>query len=153
PTKHTPLDSAKDNQGRGGFYLATTDHQQIEAWWSRWPAAAIALRTGEHSGAFVMDIDPRHGGDVFLDELKAQHGALPHTVECQTGGGGRHIYFNGPAHRVRCSTGKIASGIDIKGNGGYVILPPSDHKSGNTYQWMLDHEPGECAIADAPAWL
>jgi len=153
PTKHTPLDSTKDEHGRGGFYLATTDEEQIEVWWSCWPDAAIALRTGDQAGVFVMDIDPRHGGDIFLDELESEHGAMPDTVECQTGGGGRHIYLRWPGHRVKCSTGAIASGIDIKGDGGYVILPPSDHKSGNTYNWLFGHEPDECAIVDAPMWL
>lgn len=152
-TGHHPLDPTRDAQGRGGFYLATTDAEQIEVWWSRWPDAAIALRTGEASGVFVMDIDPRHGGDIFVDELEAEHGPLPHTVQCQTGGGGRHIYFRHPGQPVRCSTGEIASGIDIKGEGGYVILPPSDHRSGRTYTWLLDHVPGQCPIAEAPAWL
>ena len=153
PIKHTPLDPTKDDQGRGGFYLATTAEEMIEAWWRRWPDAAIALRTGEQAGVFVVDIDPRHGGDIFLDELEAEHGPLPDTVECQTGGGGRHIYLNWPGQRVKCSTGQIASGIDIKGDGGYVILPPSDHKSGNTYNWLFEQEPSECEITDAPAWL
>jgi len=149
PTEHRPL-------VKKGFYAATTDVATIREWWGvrgRWPDAAIALRTGEEAGVFVVDIDPRHGGDIFLDELEAEQGTLPHTVECQTGGGGRHIYFKWPGKRVKCSTGQIASGIDVKGDGGYVILPPSDHKSGNTYNWLFEHEPGECPIADAPAWL
>lgn len=145
-TEHRPM-------VKKGFYAATTDVETIQGWWSRWPDAAIALRTGEEASVFVVDVDPRHGGDVFLDELEAEHGTLPHTVECQTGGGGRHIYFNWPGQRVKCSTGQIASGIDVKGDGGYVILPPSDHKSGNTYHWLLDQEPGECEIAYAPPWL
>jgi len=139
PTGHQPLVEK-------GFYAATTNRQQMLLWWSRWPDAAIALRTGEEAGVFVVDVDPRHGGDIFLDELEAEHGPLPHTVEYQTGGGGRHIYFKWPGKRVKCSTGQIASGIDIKGDGGYVILPPSDHKSGNTYNWLFEHEPGECPI-------
>ncbi len=146
PTGHQPLVEK-------GFYAATTNRQQMLLWWSRWPDAAIALRTGIEAGLFVMDIDPRHGGDIFLDELEAEHGPLPHTVECQTGGGGRHIYFKWPGQRVKCSTGQVASGIDIKGDGGYVILPPSNHESGNTYNWLLEQEPGECDFPDAPAWL
>jgi putative DNA primase/helicase len=146
PTGHQPLVNK-------GFYAATTNVDTIRGWWSRWPDAAIALRTGEQAGAFVVDIDPRHGGDILLEELEAEHGRLPHTVECQTGGGGRHIYLKWPDQQVKCSTGQIKSGIDIKGDGGYVILPPSDHKSGNTYNWLFEHEPGECAVADAPGWL
>lgn len=146
PTGHQPLVNK-------GFYAATTDVDTVRGWWSRWPDAAIALRTGEDAGVFVVDVDPRHGGDIFLAELEAEHGALPDTVECQTGGGGRHIYLNWPGQHVKCSTGQIATGIDIKGDGGYVILPPSDHKSGNTYNWLFEHEPEACPITDAPAWL
>ncbi|MCC5831108.1 MAG: DUF3987 domain-containing protein [Phycisphaeraceae bacterium] len=146
PTGHQPLVDK-------GFYAATTNRQQMLLWWSHWPDAAIALRTGEEAGIFVVDVDPRHGGDIFLEELETEHGPLPRTIECQTGGGGRHIYLKWPGQRVKCSTGQIASGIDIKGDGGYVILPPSDHKSGKTYNWPFEHEPGECIIADAPAWL
>ncbi len=153
PTGHQPLDTAKDEQGRGGFYLATLDQDQIRRWWTRWPDAAIGLRTGEMSRVFVVDVDPRNGGDTNLEELEDKHGPMPHTVECETGGGGRHLYVNWPKQGVRCSTGEIAPGIDIKGDGGYVILPPSDHKSRNTYNWLFDQEPGECPIADAPAWL
>jgi hypothetical protein len=53
----------------------------------------------------------------------------------------------------RCSSGQVGAGIDIKGDGGYVILPPSDHASGRQYCWLIGQEPGEREIADAPDWL
>ncbi len=152
-TEHTPLDSGKDSKGRGGFYLATTDVNQICNWWELWPDAAIALRTGKESGVFAVDVDPRHCGDTSMEDLEAEHGPLPDTVESETGGGGRHIFFKWPGQEVKCSTGAIAPGIDIKGDGGYVILPPSDHKTGKTYIWIIDHEPGSFPVAEAPAWL
>lgn len=153
PTGHQPLDGSKDKHGRSGFYLATTDERQIRTWWTRWPEAAIGLRTGEISGVFAVDIDPRNGGSFSIEHIEAEHGELPETVESQTGGGGRHLFFRWPGKPVKCSTSEIAPGIDVKGDGGYVILPPSDHKSGREYCWLFGQEPGECDIADAPAWL
>lgn len=146
PTGHQPL-------VKRGFYAATTDVDVIRSWWTRWPGAAIGLRTGEASGVFAVDIDPRNGGDVSQEYIEAEHSELPETVESQTGGGGRHVFFQWPNRSVPCSTGKIARGIDIKGDGGYVILPPSDHESGREYCWLIGQELGECDIAEAPAWL
>ena len=146
PTGHQPLVAR-------GFYAASTDEQQIREWWSYHLNAAIGLRTGETSGVFAVDIDPRNGGDISLENMEDEHSKLPNTVESQTGGGGRHLLFRWPDRPVSCSTGKIAPGIDIKGDGGYIILPPSDHKSGRQYCWLFGQGPGECKIADAPEWL
>jgi hypothetical protein len=146
PTGHQPLVEK-------GFYSATSNPQQMLLWWSRWPDAAIGLRTGQESGVFAIDIDPRHAGDLSLEVLEAERGRLPDTVESQTGGGGRHLLFAWPGRPVPCSVGKVGSGIDIKGDGGYIILPPSDHKSGREYCWLFGQEPGDCGIAEAPAWL
>ena len=146
PTGHQPL------VGRG-FYAATTDLDVIKSWWSRHPGAAIGLRTGEASGVFAVDIDPRHGGDISLEHLEAEHGELPETVENQTGGGGRHVLLHWPGRTVPCSTGRIGAGIDVKGDGGYIILPPSDHQSGRQYCWLIGQEPEEHEIAHAPEWL
>jgi putative DNA primase/helicase len=138
---------------KGGFYAASTDVDEIKSWWGQWPSAAIGLRTGQEPGVFAVDIDPRNGGDVSLELLEDCHGQLPETVESQTGGGGRHLLFAWPGRSVPCSVGKVGAGIDIKGDGGYVILPPSDHKSGREYCWLFGQEPGECGIAEAPDWL
>lgn len=146
PTGHQPL-------VEHGFYGATADVEKIRGWWWRWPDAAVALRTGQESGVFAVDVDPRNGGGYSLEHLEGQQGPLPETVESQTGGGGRHLLFRWPGTRVPCSTGKVAPGIDVKGDGGYIILPPSDHKSAKRYCWMIGQEPGEHTLADAPAWL
>ena len=153
PTGHQPLDGRKDVQGHGGFHLATTDEAQIRQWWTRWPEAAIGLRTGEASGLFAVDVDPRNGGDISLENLEADHGPLPETVESQTGGGGRHLLFDWPGRPVPCSTGKVAPGIDVKADGGYIILPPSPHASGRTYNWLFGQEPTDRQVAAAPDWL
>ena len=102
---------------------------------------------------FAVDVDPRHGGDLSLDELIAQHGPLPDSIESHTGGGGRHLLFRWPGRPVKCSTGQIAPGIDVKGDGGYIIVPPSSHKSGHAYCWELSSEPGNAELSRAPAWL
>ena len=136
-----------------GFYAATCDEKAVRAWWTQWPGAAIGLRTGDVSGVFAVDIDPRNGGDAYLAQLEGEHGDLPASVESQTGGDGRHVLLTWPGRPVPCSTGKIGPGIDIKGDGGYVILPPSDHASGQQYHWLPAHEPGSREVADAPTWL
>ena len=110
PAGHQPLDGHRDAQGRGGFHLATIDEGQIRQWWTRWPQAAIGQRTGEASGLFAVDVDPRNGGDISLENLESDHGPLPETVESQTGGGGRHLLFAWPGQPVPCSTGKVAPG-------------------------------------------
>ena len=140
----------------GGFKNASVDKATIRDWWTRWPGAAIGVRTGEAAGFFAIDIDRHEGGqdgEASLTDLEARHGALPATVTNITGGGGRHLLFRWPGAAVPCSTGKIALGIDVKGDGGYVIVPCSDHKSGVNYRWQEGRGPGEIAIAEAPAWL
>jgi len=146
PTRHQPLVER-------GFYAATCDVTRIRSWWTQWPRAAIGLRTGEATGLFAVDIDPRNGGDAALERLEAEHSDLPKSVESQTGGGGRHVLLNWPGHRVPCSTGKIGPGIDVKGDGGYIILPPSDHAVGQEYRWLIGQEPVCHEVADAPTWL
>jgi hypothetical protein len=134
-----------------GFKDASTDPQQIAAWWQQWPDANVGLPTGSASGRIVVDMDPRAGGDESLDRLIYRHGRYPETAEQMTGGGGRHIFF---AHTdgVRCKT--LAPGLDLKGEGGYVVVAPSTHPNGNAYQW--DGLAGVKALltpAAPPAWL
>jgi Bifunctional DNA primase/polymerase, N-terminal len=76
---------------RHGCKDATTDPQQIEQWWTDHPDANVAIATGASSGLMVLDLDPRHGGQLTLDELEATYGGLPETVVSFTGGGGRII--------------------------------------------------------------
>jgi hypothetical protein len=71
--------------------------EEVRAWFSGWPEAGIAVVTGAISGLVVLDIDPRHGGEASLERLRWQHDRLPTTVECRSGGGGRHLYFT---HRI-----------------------------------------------------
>ena len=131
-----------------GFKNASDDEEQIREWWAKWPDANIGLATG--SGIFVLDIDKKHNGFASLAVLEKKHGILPESWTAITGGGGCHVYFSS-SEEVRNSTGKVGEGIDIRGDGGYVLLPPSVHESGSLYEWK--HPPGELAVAEAPAWL
>jgi putative DNA primase/helicase len=144
---------AKHPRTLHGLKDATTDPKTIEAWWRTWPDANVGIVTGAPSGLIVVDVDPRHGGDATLDDLLAAHEQLPETPESLTGGGGRHIFFRYPGGTVRSGNGKLGPGLDLKGDSGYIVAPPSVHVSGKRYQWELSSEVGEVPLADAPAWL
>ena len=129
-----------------GFWDATTDPRRIEAWWRRWPGANVGVPTGGRSGLLVLDVDPRDGGPESLAELEREGGSLPETSRARTGGGGMHVLFRYPAgEEVRSSAGRLGPGLDVRGEGGYVVVPPSRTRGG--YEW-LDRMP----LAD-PAWL
>lgn len=130
-----------------GHLAATTDEQQIRRWWTSWPAANIGIPTGERSGLLVIDVDPRHGGDTSLAVLEAEHGQIPHTTTVRTGSGGMHVYLRyPPGSNIRNSAGKLGSGLDVRGEGGYVIAPQS-HTTG-PYEW-LERVP----LTAPPEWL
>jgi bifunctional DNA primase/polymerase-like protein/primase-like protein len=132
-----------------GLKDATTDLIEIENWWHQNPNYNIAIATGAASGVFVIDLDGADA-EAELRKLEAQHhGKLPATVESITGRG-RHLFFKCPEKQVRNSAGKIAIGIDVRANGGYVIVPPSIHPSGKRYCWSVD---SAGTFAAAPEWL
>ena len=132
-----------------GVLDATVDREVIERWWQANPDYNIGLRTGQASNVFVVDVDGVDA-EAELRRLEAEHGALPATVETITANG-RHLYFKYPAGTAICnSVGKIAAGVDCRGDNGYVLVPPSVHPSGKRYAWSVD---SANKIADAPAWL
>lgn len=130
-----------------GFNDATTDTRQIEAWARRHPSANWAMPTGEKSGITALDVDPRHGGDDSLTTRIDEYGELPNTKVIRTGGGGLHIYFRRVVG-LRNSTSLIAPGLDVRGDGGYVVIEGGIHESGDVYK-LLSDEP----LADMPAWM
>ena len=147
-------DVGKHPRNRDGVTGATDDLKIINKWWSKWPDANIGIATGAVSGLVAVDIDPRHGGDESLYELINEYGPLPNTVEAITGSGGRHILFEYPSFHIKnLNHGEIAQGIDIKGDGGYIVVAPSLHKSRNYYEWELSSHPREVPIAPLPDWL
>jgi len=134
-----------------GVLDATTDERQIEDWWTRWPSANIAVATGMQSKIFAVDQDGGAASVRFYD-LKNDLGGFPKTLMSSTGRPlGRHYIFQYPADGVGVpsSTGRIAKGIDVRGNDAYFVAPPSLHCSGNHYEWANDGvDP-----ASAPGWL
>jgi len=129
-----------------GHIGATPDPGQIRRWWARWPAANIGLVTGERSGLLVLDIDDH--GFTSLDALEEEHGPLPETLTVRTGGGGMHLYLKYPAGcNIGNPVGKVGLGLDVRGEGGYVVAPPSRTDKG-PYAFM-DRFPR----AEPPEWL
>jgi len=134
-----------------GCLDATDDTATIREWWTRWPDANVGIATG--NGLIVVDIDPRHGGDDTLRDLLGSIGGLPDTVECLTGGGGRHIYLSTPAD-VRNSANVLGPGVDVRGAGGYVVAAPSMHASGRAYGWEASSRPEDTDVGQLPeAWI
>jgi hypothetical protein len=133
-----------------GFKDASKDANTIRAWFQRWPDANVAIPTGPASGFVVLDVDPRHDGDKSLAALEEKHGRLPLTLEARTGGGGRHFFFAlGSGQNVRNSNGKLGPGLDVRGDGGYVVAPPSIHpETKQPYAWANRLE-----AAPTPPWL
>jgi hypothetical protein len=112
----------------------------------------VAVVTGAVSGIVVLDVDPKHGGEESLTRFALRNAGLPETVESLTGGGGRHVYFKHPGFEVRNRAG-LAPGLDLRGDGGVIIVPPSSHPSGKPYRWRKGHGPDEIALAPLPDWL
>ena len=134
-----------------GFHDATKDLARIEAWWKQWPDANIGIPTGAASGLLVLDVDPRNGGTESLDYLILKHGRLPDTAEQITGGGGHHFVFKHPGVPV---PKELCPGIDLKGDGGYILVAPSSHASGNEYQWDgIEGAKSLLSLAGVPPWL
>ena len=133
-----------------GLLDATADVEQITKWWTRDPLANVAIRTGPESGLVVIDIDPDKGGLTSWSRI-IEDRPSPVTRECETGGGGIHLYFKHPGWAVASGTNVLGPGVDIRADGGYVVAPPSRHASGTTYRWP--HEAIEVQTADLPDWL
>lgn len=116
---------AKHPRTKNGLLDATTDADKIRAWWEKWPRANVAVRTGKESGIIVLDVD----GELGRQSIKGLN--LPVTATVLTGRG-FHYYFKHPGGHVTTKTG-LFPGVDIRGDGGYVLAPPSRHISGKKY--------------------
>jgi hypothetical protein len=142
---------AKHPRTIDGLKSATCDEAQVREWWRRWPDANIGIATGAASGLVALDVDVEKGGAGTLAALERAHGKLPRTAQVLTGGGGWHYLFRHPGEDVRNSVGKLGAGLDIRGDGGYVIAAPSIHVSGRPYKWT--RALAQSPPADLPAWL
>lgn len=144
---------AKHPRTMHGLNDATSNLEQIAKWWEQWPAANIGVRTGDPSGVVVVDVDTRHGGKEAWIDLMAEHDEVHTGPACLTGSGGMHLYYEHPVKPVRNSASLVAPGIDIRGDGGYVIAPPSIHMLGTSYTWIEGYEPWTRAPQPIPSWL
>lgn len=162
---HTPVgdgcscaDTACKSTGKhprtsDGFKAATTEEARIRSWWRTWPTANIGIATGARSGLFALDVDPDKGGSASLEVLLSKHGDLPQTVDAITGSGGRHVLFRHPGRPIPNSTQRLGPGLDVRGDGGYIVAAPSLHRRGTTYEWHPGSAPGQREPANAPEWL
>lgn len=137
-----------------GVNDATTDQNLIRTWWKRWPDANVGIAMGEETGLFALDVDPRHDGEENLSVWLKEHGRLPETIQSLTGGGGFHYLFEHPGWYVQGRSGEhaLAPGVEIKGDGGYIVAPPSTHVQG-PYVWEASSHPDDVSPGPAPAWL
>ena len=124
----------------------------LAEWFDAHADRNVGVVTGAISGLLVLDVDPGHGGAASLDRLTQRNGPLPAAPEAATGGGGRHLYFAHPDGRVANRAG-LADGIDLRGDGGYVVAPPSVHPSGRPYRWLAGRSPDEIEPPPTPHWL
>ena len=128
-------------------HIASCEINRISQWWQEYPEASIGIVCGESSGIWVLDID-LPDGPKNLANLEKIHGSLPETLIQKTGSGGLQYFFKWNGVQIRNTSSKIAKNIDSRGEGGYVVVPPSPHPSGNQYEWVHRSE-----IAYAPKWL
>jgi hypothetical protein len=131
---------------RNGLLNATADLELVTSHWSKHPDHNVAIRTGAESGLIVLDQDAN--GFESLADLEREHGPIPRTLSVVTPSGGEHFYLRHPGQEILNTTGWPAPGLDIRGDGGYVLAPPS-LVAGRCYEPVETEAP----IADAPEWL
>jgi hypothetical protein len=143
--------SARHSNGRK--WGMTNDPAEIRRDWERWPDAGVGLPTGAENGFWVMEADTHAGHAVdgigSLRALEAQHEPLPQTRMAQSPSGSLHHYFKHPGGEIKIknSASELAPGVDVRGDGGMVVAPPT-HRADGQYRWLNDFE-----IAETPPWL
>jgi P4 family phage/plasmid primase-like protien len=126
------------------FQSRKPTENEIRSWWSKWPDANPAVITGEISGLVVLDIDIKHN-------RSSKEFNIPITVCSKTGSGGEHIFFKYPNQRIKSTNGQLfGAGVDIKADGGYVVLPPGENNNGS-YEWLVS--PDDAELSEVPEWL
>ena len=139
-----------------GVHSATTDEETIKMWWARNPKFNVGL----HAENFVaMDVDKEEGRDSLLkldksNELINPDGSIGMDVPVAKSGReeyGCHVLFKPPKDAIIANRVKFAPGLDFRSFGGYIVVAPSNHSSGNKYKWVkniFDHE-----LKEMPEWL
>lgn len=135
---------------KNGCKDATTDAAIVKAWWQKWPNANIGIATGKASGGLIvidLDIDEDKGinGYQTLKDWQRENGELPDTCCSITGRGGNHLFFK-TTRQVQNRAG-LLDGVDVRGDGGYIVAPPSIHSNGRAYEWEYDLD--DYCIVDA----
>ena len=125
-----------------GFHDASIETAQIEEWWERWPEAWIGTPTGKLF--IVLDIDVKDPSRNGWDSLAGKRVLTPSSI---TPSGGAHWFLLPPEREIRNSAGKVAPGLDVRGPGGYVCLPPAG------YRWHPLHNFDTLPLAPTPAWM
>lgn len=152
-----PVTNQKKPMTPNGFKDGTTDTSIIESWWKKWPEAGIGVATGIVSGIVVLDVDMgKEGAEENLRTIVRDRGLFPQNVVARTGGGGYHFYFAHPGEKVKVANAQNLfhlAGIDIRGDGGYVVVPPSGHASGNFYEWGEGQSPFEARLESCPEYF
>ena len=125
--------SKEPMKGSHGLLDASTDADQIRRWWAKTPNANIGARTGNGYVVLDFDMDDAKGEDGLetLREWESAHGELPETVTAITGRGGMHLWYR-VGGNVQNST-NADKGVDVRGDGGFVVMPPSVHPNGTAY--------------------
>lgn len=138
----------------GNRWGCTTDPEEIIAYYKQIPAANVGIATGKDSGFFVLEADtPKghaHDGLASIKDLEEKHGEFPETLAVESPSGSIHRYFEYPNDGIviENSASKIALGVDVRGEGGMVLAPPSVRPGKGSYRWL-----NSLAIAKAPDWL
>lgn len=139
-----PVSKEKHPLTENGFKDATTDTKTIKEWFTHFSGANIGIATGQVSGGLVIidvDIDESAGkyGNESLEYWCEQNGCcFSDTLTATTGRGGKHYYFTS-TEPFGCKVGALEN-VDIRGDGGYVVAPPSKHKNGMYYKWDDEDE-------------
>jgi len=131
-----------------GFHDGTNNPWDVRKLWGSRTNLNIGIATGKKSGFWVLDIDGQSGRDS-LEALENEYGKLPETLISQTGKGQHYLFKIPSGMEISNTAGRVASGIDTRGDGGYIVAPPSIHPSGAIYTWQDDN----AEIAEAPEWL
>ena len=117
--------------------FASTDVEVIERWWSANPGCGVGIVTGKASGMFVLDVDGEKGMSTLRRLEDNNELELPSTSMVRTGNG-YHMYFAYPDFEIRNDSHKrLGPGLDIRGEGGQVVAPPTIHPSGQSYEWLI----------------